>query len=195
MESRLQYILLIGTLGLIQPALADDKRLSLDNEYFEFGVSSGILNIQDFGSEFSLGLQTTFTASESFFLQFNYLQAEASLSSYENSQGQYFSDDDRDFVHYDVLLGYNIFQGEIFLGEGVSTLSSLYSVIGVGHNSFGGEDELAYTIGMGYKVGLSRKVNLRFDFRDYIYESTLLLGNEAYTVHNTHFTVGISYLW
>ena len=195
MEFRFQYILLIATLMLFQFSYAGDKRLSLDNEYFEFGVSTGVISVQDFTSEFSLGLQSTFTASEHFFLQLNYMQADVSLSSSEENIGRFFNGDDRTYTHYDVLLGYNIFQGEIFLDEGVSTLSSLYAVAGVGNNSFGGEDVLAYTVGFGYQLGLSRRYNLRFDFRDYIYDSSLTLGNRSQTVHNTHFTVGIGYLW
>ncbi len=171
------------------------KRLKLDNEFLEFGINTGIVNIQDFTSEIGLGLQATFSASEKFFLQFNYLQANAGNSSFEERIGQQFSGSDRDYSHYDLLAGYNIFDGEIFRGDGIATLSSLYFVGGVGSNQFGGEEVQTITWGLGYKVALTRKVNLRLDYRNYIYDSSLVLGEREQSVTDTYFSIGLGYLW
>lgn len=194
MELRFQHLFLIVSaflVGLTGSAWADSKKLPLDNEYFELGITTGVVAIQDFNSEYTLGVGATFAASESFFLQFNYMTANSSLSAFEESQGRYFDGSDRTFTHYDLLVGYSIFHGELFVREGDSTLSNLYVVGGVGNNSFGGEDNFATTVGLGYKLGLSRKYNLSFDFRDYIYKSSLIVEDK--TVHNTHFSIGLSY--
>lgn len=194
MELRFQHVFLVLSLFLVgycSSSFAESKKLPLDNEYFELGFSTGVVAIQDFNSEYTMGAGATFRASESFFLQFNYFSAASSLSAFEKSQGRYFDGADRNFSHYDLLVGYSIFHGELFLREGESTLSNLYLVGGVGNNSFGGEDNFSTTIGLGYKLGLSRKYNLSFDFRDYIYQSSLIVEDK--TVHNTHLSIGISY--
>ncbi|WP_370979996.1 outer membrane beta-barrel domain-containing protein [Agaribacterium sp. ZY112] len=193
MVVRFQHVLL--SFSLLLAALsghAQDARPNLDNELFEFGVDAGVLAIQDFNTELAAGFNATFHGSEDFFLQFNYLTADAGYSAFENSQGPYFEGDDRRFTHYDLLLGYNLLAGELYPSEGVSTLSNLYLVAGVGNNSFGGEESFGASLGLGYKLGLTRRLNLRFDFRDHIYQSDLI-KNDA-TTHNTQLSIGIGYL-
>ncbi len=212
MANRLQHVLLNGFAGLVcvalnvNPALAQDDpndtkvtfvdqvmASDLDTEYFDIGIFTGIINIEDFNSELLYGISATFRASEDFFLQLNYLQADSNLSSYEQSQGQLFSGDDRIFKHYDFLLGYNIFQGEFFSSGNRSNLSALYVVGGVGDTEFGGEGNFSYTLGVGYQVALKRRYIVRADMRDYFYESNLLL--EGKDTHNIQFSIGLSYLF
>ncbi|WP_144392692.1 outer membrane beta-barrel domain-containing protein [Pleionea sediminis] len=165
----------------------------LNNEQFELGLSAGFLNIQDFGSEIATGLHANFIATENTFLQLNYVFTSTSESSYETNQGPLFSGDDRDFKHLDFLVGYNLYQGEQFFSGSKAQLSSLYIIAGVGDTSFGGEERFTYVAGVGYQVGLSRTLNLKFDYRNYIYDSSLLEEDES-TV-NTLFSVGVSYLF
>lgn len=210
MANRLQHVLLNGLAGLVcvlngNSVLAQDDpndtkvtfvdqvmASDLDTEYFDIGVFTGIINIEDFNSELLYGVSATFRASEDFFLQFNYLQADSNLSSYELSQGQLFSGDDRIFKHYDFLIGYNIFQGEFFSSGTRANLSALYVVGGVGDTEFGGEGNFTYTLGIGYQVALKRRYIIRADMRDYFYESNLLL--EGKNTHNIQFSIGLSYL-
>jgi outer membrane beta-barrel protein len=194
MEFRLQHLILIACACTCASTtvLSQERALNLNKDYFEIGVNAGVLAIQDFNSEYSFGVNATFQASEDFFLQSNYVQADASLSAFENSQGQYFGGGDRTFSYYDILIGYNLLQGEFYPSEGKSTLSSLYTVAGVGNVSFGGEDSFATTLGIGYKLELRRRLNLRLDFRDIIYDSILTPENK--TTHNTRVSIGISYV-
>ena len=165
----------------------------VNNDFFEVGVFSGFLNIQDFNSELATGVQASFNASEDFFLQFNYLQADASQSSFEKSQGQLFSGSDRQFSHYDFLLGYNLFQAEFFGSSQKAAISAMYLVAGAGETEFGGEANFTFTIGAGYQFALNKKYVLRFDYRDHIYKSSLL--EEDSNTHNTQITAGIGYLF
>ena len=139
MDNRFQFVLLkmkAATLAVamcIAPAVFADESVTTDisdinNEVFELGVFAGIINIEDFGSEFVPGISATFRASEDFFIQYNYLQTDVSPSSYENNQGKLFDGDDRTFKHYDLLIGYNLFQGEFFPSPPKANLSSLYVV-------------------------------------------------------------------
>jgi len=163
-------------------------------EFVELGVTFGVVNIENFTSEFLAGANLTFRATEDFFLQVNYVQAsDASLSSAEKRQGRAFDGDDRDFTHYDLLVGYNLFQGEFFTGGATANLSALYVVAGVGDTEFGGESRFTYTVGLGYQVAFNRRYIVRFDMRDYLYESSLLTDDN--TTNNIQLSAGISYLF
>lgn len=170
------------------------EKLSIDSEFFELGVYAGLINIQDFTTNPLIGASATFNASEDFFLQFNLAgTTEVSESSYEKSQGVLFEGDERNYSYYDFLLGYNVFQGEAFIGDGSGNWSSLYLVAGVGNTEFGGEESFTYTMGVGYKVNLARNYIWRVDLRDHTYRSNLLAEDDR--VHNVEFSTGLSYVF
>ena len=199
MENRLQYIFLALILLLTQTASyaqaeTEAERLDIKTEFIEAGLTVGTINIEDFGSEFAWGGGLTFRATEDFFLQLNYMQAsDVALSAAEKSQGQFFVGSDRDFSHYDLLLGYNLFQGEFFTGDAKASLSSLYAVGGVGETQFGGESSFTFTLGLGYQIAFNRRYIARLDMRDYIYKSSLVSDDN--TTNNIHFSTGLSYLF
>jgi outer membrane beta-barrel protein len=207
MDNRFQFVLLtikavaLATAFLHAPVLlADDSGTEktdisdINNEVFELGVFAGIVNIEDFGSELAPGLSLTFRASEDFFIQYNYLQADVALSAYENSQDPFFSGNDRTFTHYDLLIGYNIFQGEFFPSPAKAKLSALYVVAGVGDTEFGGESSFTYTLGLGYEVALTRHIGVHIDFRNYLYQSTLV-SDEKRMVSAAQVSIGTKYLF
>lgn len=194
----IKSLIFVGLLSQTSLVFAEESDNSLagsadqiDTEYFDVGVFMGVLNIEDFSSELVTGINATFNANENYFIQFNYLQADASLSSFEESQGQLFSGSDRTFNHFDFLVGYNLFQGEHFFSDTNAKLSSLYLVTGVGDTEFGGEGSFTYTLGMGYQLALKREIILKVDYRDYIYKTNLIGENKS--THNTQFTVGLTY--
>jgi outer membrane beta-barrel protein len=182
--------LLILFCGTISIAHADDSP-NIDTEYFDIGAFVGLINIQDFNSEIILGTSATFNANEDYFLQFNYLQADTSRSSFEQSQGALLAGNDRQFRHYDFLVGYNLFQGEHFFSSTKAKLTSFYLVGGVGDTEFGAEGSFTYTLGAGYQIALLRNVILKIDYRDYMYKTNLIGENK--TTHNTQLSAGLSY--
>lgn len=203
MDNRLQYILLIvRNLSFIfallfstlsSPVFAQNK---VRGEIIDFGVNIGMIAIEDFPTSEALGANLTFRATEDFFLQLNVMQASSvELSSFEKQPGQGKLFDDRNFLHYDVLIGYNIFQGEFFTGEKTANLSALYAVAGVGETEFGQESRIATTIGLGYQVAFNRRYILRLDFRDYISRRNINQGDDDALTHNFHFSAGFSYLF
>ena len=187
MRSRVAGVLLLACLA--QPSLAAEK---IDTEFFEVGAALGIINVQDFTSELTWGFNATFTASEDFFLQFNYVSADVANSSVESGPQGAFTGD-RNYQHFNLLLGYNLFQGEIFRGSN-SGLSSLYAVAGVGDTEFLDESNFTYVLGLGYKLALSRRYMLNLDYRNYLYDS-VAIDQEENTVLNSHFTVGLGWLF
>jgi len=203
-ETRFQYIFLTALLlfgEFISPAvIAQDtdrkQKLKVNSELFDIGVVAGVISIEDFPSEFVIGANITFKASEDFFLQYNYIQSDVSESSFEKNPAFTTLDlNGRTFEHYDLIVGYNLFQGEFYASEDTAHLSSLYVVAGIGDTDFGGEENFTYTLGLGYQIEFFRKMLVRFDYRDYIYRTSLVVGSEEDTVHNTQITVGVGYLF
>lgn len=208
MDNRFQHILLrsqrlIKSLALIagvttasasfaQENSASGALSNVNNEIFSLGVSVGMLNVEDFTSEFVPTLSATFRASEDFFLQANYLRADISKSSYETTQSSLFSGDDRRFTHYDFLFGYNLFQSEFYFASEKAALANLYVVSGIGDTEFGGESSFTYTLGIGYEMAVSRHLGFYVDFRDYIYQSTLV-SDEKRSVNTTHIGLGAKF--
>lgn len=196
---RLFCVALLLASGLAFAADDDtEKKTGLDigSELFDIGILFGTINIEDFTSEQVVGLNITFKATEDFFLQYNYVQTEISESSWEVGADYNFNlGDDRTFTHYDLLIGYNIFQGEFFAAKEKSHLSNFYVVAGVGDTDFGGEQNFTYTYGFGYQVEFFRRFLVRADYRDYMFESSLIIGDEEEMLHNTQISLGIGYLF
>ena len=200
METRLQYIFLIAIASLLTCATAkaqeNEAASTVDTEFLEVGVSLGTLAIEGFPTTFSKSLNFTFRATESFFLEINYLLAdgvkEATFPETRDDLPNSLADN-RDFRHFDLLLGYNIFQGEFFSGAKTANLSSLYAVWGAGETEFAEERRFTTTLGLGYQIAFKRRYILHFDMRDYIYQSSL--GSDDKYVHNIDSSVGLSYLF
>lgn len=208
MDNRIKYIFLrlhriflplalVTGVATASAALAQDDSIaqpleSANNEFFSLGISFGVLNVEDFTSEFVPSVSATFRASEDFFLQANFLRATISKSAYETTQSALFSGNDRQFTHYDLLFGYNLFQSEFYISAEETALANLYVVSGIGDTDFGGESSFTYTLGVGYEVSVSRNLGLYIDFRDYIYQSTLV-SDEARNVSATQVGVGAKY--
>ncbi|MFL0809368.1 MAG: outer membrane beta-barrel domain-containing protein [Agarilytica sp.] len=200
MANRFQHIFLkLALLVLCSQwvANANAAKLRADNELFDVGATVGVLNIEDFTSEYVYGLYATFKASEHYFLQYNFIQTEVGESSFEkNAASATFAiGENRTFQHYDLLIGYNIFQGE-FYGSGENAhLSNLYIVGGIGNTDFGDESNFTYTFGVGYQIEFYRKWVTRIDYRDHIYKTSLIIGGGEETVQNTQFSLSLGYLF
>ncbi|WP_347329678.1 outer membrane beta-barrel domain-containing protein [Marinimicrobium locisalis] len=204
MENWIQHFLLkagataLAGLLVTPVALAQETESTsahrIDSEVLDLGVTAGVVNIADFNGEWALGVSATFQATENFFLQYNFLQADSSPSAYENNQGRLFEGSDRTFRHYDLLVGYKVFQGELFASEGRARLSSLYAVGGVGETRFGGEENFTTTLGVGYEAALTRDILLRIDYRAHLYDSSLIADEER-SVTSNQMSAGLSYLF
>ena len=207
MENRLQHVLLaLGKSALLslfltvsaasaaeQQSGAGDKNTRIDSEFFELGAFIGIINIEDFTSEPVIGIRSSFHATEDIFLQFNFGTAKVSRSSYENNVVDLIEDGDRDYRYVDLLLGYNLFPGEVFPSSTRSALSSFHIVAGLGHTEFGGEENFTYIVGAGYRISVSERLLWHVDLRDHLYSTNLIQENE--TVHNVDLTTGLTYLF
>ena len=217
MANRFQQFLLTAFLSttlitIVSPVLAEDGDVDIkpiivvepdnkqreayeaqiDSEFFELGAYVGILAIEDFGSSTVLGLKMSFHATEDFFLQANYGQAEAGASTAE----YYFGEDeisiikDRDYRYYNLLVGYNLFPGETFVTQNLTFNSAFYLVAGAGNTEFADDNHFTITIGSGYRVILKDWLTVNVDFRDHSFENEL--GPKTKRTHNLEFSTGLT---
>jgi outer membrane beta-barrel protein len=168
----------------------------IDNEILGVGVYAGILSIDNFGSEPVYGVSALFNATEDFFLQFNYAVSRADKTTFEELSGDnvnLLSSSDRDYTYYDLLVGYNIFPGEVFMTSKLTFNSDFYLVGGVGNTRFGGEDNFTTTLGTGYRIVLRDWLTWNIDFRDHIFKSDIIKSNQ--TTHNIELSTGVMFFY
>ena len=165
----------------------------MDDEFFEVGIYAGMLTIDNFGSEFMYGVNAAFHATEDFFLQINYGTATAGETSFEELSGEnirLLTSSERDYTYYNLMLGYNIFPGEVFMTSKLTFNSAFYFAGGVGNTEFGGEDNFTTTLGTGYRIVLRDWLTWHIDFRDHIFQSDVL--NKSETTHNVELSSGVT---
>lgn len=161
----------------------------IDTEFFELGAYMGVIGIENFDSSSVLGIKASFHATEDFFLQANYGQAEAGTSAAEvNVGGNLISD--RDYEYYNLLVGYNLFPGEAFITQDLTLNSSFYLVGGIGNTDFAGDDHFTITYGSGYRIILSDWLTWNMDFRNHTFESKVLSNTKR--VNNLELTLGLT---
>lgn len=174
----------------VQPQ--DVSKAEIDDESFEFGLYAGILNIDNFGSEPVIGVKASYFATEDLFLQLNYGRSKAGNTSFEDITENFrlLTDDERDYTYYNILVGYNIFPGEVFMRSKAAFNSSIYLVGGVGNTDFAGEDNFTTTLGTGYRIILRDWLTWHVDFRNHIFKSDIINENE--TTHNLELSTGMT---
>lgn len=168
---------------------------AIDSEDFEVGPFAGILSIQDFDSEVVYGLRAAWHVTEDFFFEANYGMSQGDQTSYEKLSGgsPLFDDNDRDYSYYNLLVGWNVMPGEVFLWGDRAFKSDLYLVGGAGSTDFLGDNWFTATIGVGYRLLLNDSIAWRLDVRDHIYDRDVFIEDE--TTNNIEWTTGITYFF
>ncbi len=168
------------------------KEPKIDSENFELGVHAGVMAIEDFGSNLSYNAKLAYHVTEGFFVEGGLGRSEGDLTSFEVLSGdaRLLEDDERVFTYYNLNLGYNIFPGEAFLGEGRAYNTSLYLIAGLGSTRFAGDDRFTVNYGAGFRFLLTDTVALHLDFRNHLFDIDLL--GEEKTAQNLEGTLGFS---
>ncbi len=171
------------------------KEARIDTENFELGAYIGVLSIEDFGANVVYGARLAYHVTEGFFVEGTAGTSEGGLTSFEILSGdaRLLTDDERRFTYYNLNLGYNIFPGEVFLGEGRAYNSQLYIIAGLGSTRFGGDDRFTVNYGAGYRFLFTDTVALHMDFRNHLYDIDLF--GEEKTAQNLEATLGITVLF
>jgi outer membrane beta-barrel protein len=167
-------------------------RPAIDSENFEAGVFVGTLSIEDFGASFVYGATIAYHFTEDLFAEATIGTAKAGRTSYEDLSGSVdlLTDDERQFTHYDLSLGWNALPGEAFFGGKRAMPSALYFTLGAGSTRFAGDDFFTVALGAGYRLLVNDWLAVRLDARDLIFDSDLL--GDSKVTQNLQFTFGLT---
>ncbi|MDH3687968.1 MAG: outer membrane beta-barrel domain-containing protein [Gammaproteobacteria bacterium] len=165
---------------VIQPDLErrDIKIPRIDTENFEVGFFSGILSVEDFGSESVTGARVAYHITEDFFIEVEVAESTVSDSSFRDLGAPLFPNEDEDLEYYSVSIGYNVFPGEIFIGKKWAMTSAVYILAGVGNTDFIDEDLTTVNFGIGFRILPTDWLAFHVDMRDYVWDSDLVGRNE-----------------
>lgn len=201
MESRIQHILLVASvcaalaLGCVTAAAADRpastsddgelgkiitpdlerrhiKEADLDSEDFEVGIYTGMLSMEDFGSNMVAGVSLSYHITEDFFVQGSYGLSKTEKTSYELLSGgvELLTDEQRDLSYYSIDLGYDILPGQVYISDKWHFNTSVYLLAGAGNTRFADKDYFTYNLGAGFKFYATDWLMLDLSMRNYTFE-------------------------
>ncbi len=152
------------------------EREAIDTENWEIGAYYGIIGIEDFGSSELTGARIAYHVTEDFFIEGSYAQTTAGISSFERLNGNVvlLTDEQREYSHFNVSLGFNLLPGEGFIGEELAFTSSLYLLAGLGSTDFAGEQRSTIMVGGGYRVLFTDWFAMHLTLKDHFYDIELL---------------------
>jgi len=179
----------IITPDLERRSITEDQ---LDSEDWEIGLYTGVLSIEDFGSNSVNGIRFAYHMTEDFVVELNYGLSEAKESSIEVLGGgiQLLTSDQREYSYYNISIVYNIFQGEVFLGKNTAYNSTFYILLGGGNTTFNESDYFTYSIGGGLRFYLTDYLALHATVKDHVFNSEII---EDKTTNNLEATLGLSF--
>jgi len=211
MENWHKCVLLIAALGVIPCSYGQDEDQAppmqvidpgierreinppaIDIDDFEIGLYVGLFAIQDFDTDWVVGVRSAWHVTEDFFFEANYGTSQGDLTSYEKLSGgaPLFDDNDRDYSFYDLNLGWNAMPGEIFLFGDRAFKSDLYLIAGAGNTDFLGDNWFTVNLGVGFRLLLNDWISWRLDVRDHIFDRDTFGDDE--TTHNVELSTGFT---
>lgn len=151
------------------------KEADLDTEDFEVGLYTGLLQIEDFGSNPVAGASFSYHITEDFFAQANYATSKAEKTSYELLSGgvELLTKDQRSISYYNLNLGYILLPGQSYLGKNWRFNTGVYVIGGVGNTHFADKNYFTYNLGAGFKFYATDWLLLDLSMRDYAFEHEL----------------------
>ena len=178
--------------AIIEPDLdrrsIDEDRI--DSENIEVGFYSGVMSVEDFGSNNVFGYRIAFHISEDWFLEGVYGVTEIGETTAESIFAIDIVGDDRDLDYYNLSLGVNLFPGEIFLGSNYAFNSNVFLIMGAGNTRFADDEFFTYNFGGGFRMFITDWLAFRLDFRNHIFTHNVL--GEDKSIQNLETHLGLS---
>lgn len=164
----------------------------VDNENFEFGMFAGVMNIEDFGSNDIFGLRFGYLITEDFFLELTGGSTKAGKTSFELLSGgtDLLQEDERNYYYYNVSLGINVLQGEVYIGKKLAFNTAYYLIGGAGNTQFAGNEYFTTNFGGGFKLYLTDWAAIRVDARNHLFTHNILGADKK--VQNLEVHMGLS---
>lgn len=151
----------------------------IDSENWELGFYTGVMGIEDFGTNSVSGFRLAYHISENWFAESTYGATEAGETSFETLSGatEILTDDQRELTYYDLSIGYNLFQGEIFVGSNRAYNTNFYLTAGAGNTDFAEDSYFTYSLGFGGRLFFTDWFSIHGDLKAKSF-SHELLGEE-----------------
>jgi len=167
----------------------DEKRI--DSENFEFGIFAGVISVEDFGTNNLYGVRGSYHITEDFFLEGVYGSTITTPTSYEVLSGgsPLLTDDERQYDYYNLSLGFNLLQGEVFLGQ-YAFNTAYYLVGGAGNTLFADNEYFTTNFGGGFRIFVTDWLAMRLDVRNHLFTHNLLGDDKA--IQNLEAQLGLS---
>jgi len=170
------------------------NEFDIDSENIEIGIFAGIISIEDFSSDVTLGARISYHINENMFVEASYAQATAGETSFETLSGglPFLTQDQRDYTYYDISAAYNI-NGEVFFTDSWVFNTDFFIIAGAGATEFGGDERFTVNAGAGYRILVTDYLSVRFDVRDYVFNSDIIGAEKS--AHNLTFTLSTSFFF
>lgn len=178
--------------AVIEPDL-DRREINedkIDTENVEIGFYSGVMSVEDFGSNNVFGYRAAYHISEDWFLEGLYGVTEVGESTAESLFAIDIIGDDRNLEYYNLSLGVNLFPGEIFMGSNYAFNSNVFLILGAGNTRFADDEFFTYNFGGGFRLFITDWLAFRLDFRNHIFTHNVL--GEEKSVQNLETHLGLS---
>lgn len=178
---------------LIKPEVhrRDIKVSGIDSENFEVGYYTGLMSVEDFGVNAVKGVMFAYHLTEDVFLLASTGQTITERSTQEEYSGSdIFTETERELSYINVMLGYNLFPGEVFWGSDLAFNTDIYITIGSGTTDFGGDEHSTFVYGIGYRFIGADWLSIHFDMRNHTFEHDYFARSK--TVDNLEYTFGLA---
>jgi len=163
----------------------------IDSQDFEVGAFFGRYSMEDFGSASVTGYRIAYHLTESIFFEGTYGETTISDTSFRNFlAGGLFTQETIPLEYSYIVIGYNIFPGEVFPFEGIAWTSSFYLVAGAGNTNFNNKDHSTTILGGGLRILPLDWLGMNFDVRQHSFESDATGVNK--TVNNVEYHLGLT---
>jgi outer membrane beta-barrel protein len=144
----------------------------IDTESIEAGLFTGIYGVEDFSAALTYGIRTAYHVTEDVFFEAAFGLTRLDQKDFEKLTGLKVVDH-ANVLYWNFDAGYNLFPGQIFLSRRRTLNSTIYLSGGVGQTWIDRENHFTLDLGTGYKVFVNDWLDVRVDFRDYIFQSDL----------------------
>ena len=184
---------LSGALPDMSPELSrrDVAIPNIDALDIEIGLYGGMLNVEDFGANYTYGVSGLFHVTEDFFINANYGRSQIKDDTFRRMNLPLFGESgERNITDLNFLLGWNFLSGEMFWSKQYAFTSDLYLLAGAGSINFDDESYFSVMGGIGAKILFTDWMALRFEAKLSEYDSSFL-GYEKKS-HNVDVITGLS---
>jgi outer membrane beta-barrel protein len=162
----------------------------IDSENIEVGFYTGVLSVEDFGSNDVYGARLAYVVTEDIFVEANLAFSTLQKTTWETlTPGQLLTDKERELMYYNLALGWNLFPGETYIGR-YAFYSNLYLIAGAGNTEFASDQFFTYHFGGGFRFFVTDWAAFHMDVRNYVMSHTIF--GEKKDIQNLETSIGLT---